>query len=161
MTRPLRRALRRLARLLRAGGLVATAALALAVARPAHADDCADPHARPGRCPVPPSWTCLSPALAGAERAAREADAARCEARIRAAIAEGEAAARTAEAVGQATADGLRGQLAAQVDLVEEIERRALESEGRWTTWEVVGWAAGGTAVGAAVGVLAYWLSGL
>lgn len=103
-------------------------------------------------------WICLSPELAAAERADREAAAAKCEAEKTAVRAEASTVLRRETGKLSADLDAEREKLRLSIDALERAERAARaadeEASSKWSTLELVGFIAGGIAVGAAAGAL-------
>lgn len=122
---------------------------------------CDDPNVRPASCGAPPRWICLAPDFAAADIADREAALAACDARRRAELAElrvsmsRDLAKRGAELMAERTQHGIT------LDELDRVNRALRQAENevssRWTTWELVGFVAGGLLVGAAVGGVVGW----
>ncbi len=123
---------------------------AVAQADPPH--ECAHNHAKPAHCAnLPPDWICLSRQLAAEIRAEGEAERERCQ--LEKVALEAEAATVLRREVGKVEAEkkAVEVKLELALGVAEKAEE---EASSRWTTLELVGWVAGGFALGAAAGAL-------
>jgi len=135
-------------------GLVCPAAAVCPTGEAAQSVNCA---------PRGAGWICLAPELAALCPAELEQCRRDCDLRLEAQSAEAETVLRRELGAKDIELEHMRHRYGVVLEVLadsEEAKADALdEASSRWTTWELVGWVAGGIALGAGAGVLAVVLA--